>query len=280
MRRSRAVLLAGRARSPKIARPTRTIVAPSAIAASRSSDMPIDSVSSAMPAAPSRSRSSRSARNCARCCSGSGVGSGIVIKPRSADPATPPPARASASTSAGATPLLLSSPLEVDLQADLQRRQRGGTGLAQTPRDLEPIDAVHPVEALGDEAGLVALDRSDEMPLDGQVLEALHLVERLLDIVLAECALPGRPGGAQGGRGKGLAHRDQAHCRRIAAGRPRRGLDAGQDCLQRLCDRGHNARRFRAQDLPAIVPAATAGPIGFRHALSASRRRKRPASSR
>ena len=34
-------------RWPKIAVPTRTIVAPSSIAASRSSDMPIDSVSSA-----------------------------------------------------------------------------------------------------------------------------------------------------------------------------------------------------------------------------------------
>ena len=34
-------------RGPKMAVPTRTIVAPSAIAASRSSDMPIDSVSSA-----------------------------------------------------------------------------------------------------------------------------------------------------------------------------------------------------------------------------------------
>ncbi len=37
-------------RAPKIALPTRTSVAPSAIAASRSADMPIDSVSTARPA--------------------------------------------------------------------------------------------------------------------------------------------------------------------------------------------------------------------------------------
>ena len=37
--------------APNIAEPTRTSVAPSAIAVSRSADMPMDSVSSVMPAA-------------------------------------------------------------------------------------------------------------------------------------------------------------------------------------------------------------------------------------
>src|SRR5690606_16674075 len=41
-------------RAPKIAVPTRTIVAPSAMAASRSADMPIESVSSGSPASVSR----------------------------------------------------------------------------------------------------------------------------------------------------------------------------------------------------------------------------------
>ena len=45
-----------------------------------------------------------------------------------------------------------------------------------------------------------------------------------------------------------------------------RGFDAGADCLQRLWDASHNAS-IRAQDLPAILPAATAVPIGFRHAI-------------
>ena len=163
--------------------------------------------------------------------------------PRSARPGNAATARASASTSAGGAPLLLSSPLEVDLQADLQRRQGGGTGLAQALRDLEPIDAVHPVESAR-RCRRVLLLWIGPMKCHSMARSSrlLHLVERLLDIVLAEGALPGRPGRAQGRRGEGLAHRDQAHGRGIAAGRPRRGLDAGEDCLQRLWDRGHNAR--------------------------------------
>ena len=30
--------------------------------------------------------------------------------------------------------------------------------------DLQPVDAVHPVEVLGDRAGLVGLDAADEVP--------------------------------------------------------------------------------------------------------------------
>src|SRR5690606_29359421 len=68
-----------RARAPKIALPTRTSVLPSAIAASRSSDMPIDKVSSAWPRAISSSRKRRSNPKRSRCNAASGVGSGMHI---------------------------------------------------------------------------------------------------------------------------------------------------------------------------------------------------------
>ena len=71
------------ARRPKIAVPTRTIVAPSAIAASRSALMPIDSVSSARP---SRAQRIEQLAQCAvrpRCAAKSAAGSGIAISPRS-----------------------------------------------------------------------------------------------------------------------------------------------------------------------------------------------------
>jgi hypothetical protein len=79
------------------------------------------------------------------------------------------------------------------------------------------------------------------MPLDREVLEALHLGKGFLNVVLAERALPGRPGRAQRRRREGLAHRHQVHRRRVAAGRQRRGLDAGADRLQPLRDGDHNA---------------------------------------
>ena len=101
------------ARAPKIAVPTRTSVAPSAIAASRSADMPIDSVSTARPAARHARRSTRaSARNCARCRATSSVGSAMPMRPRSASRGSARDRlRERAGRRPGATPLFDASPL-------------------------------------------------------------------------------------------------------------------------------------------------------------------------
>src|SRR3990172_10992941 len=96
-------------RSPKIAVPTRTMVAPSAIAASRSADMPIESVSSARPPCTSSSFSSRSVRKRRRCSCASDVGSGTAIRLRSCRRGSAFTCRASGATASGATPLLLAS---------------------------------------------------------------------------------------------------------------------------------------------------------------------------
>src|SRR6185437_892110 len=72
--------IAGQARAPKIAVPTRTMVAPSAIATGKSCVIPIESSGSA-PAPPCSSRSRRSASKKGRAPSGSGVSGGIVMRP-------------------------------------------------------------------------------------------------------------------------------------------------------------------------------------------------------
>ena len=204
--------------------------------------MPIDSVSSAMPAAPSRSlQLPQRAKLCALSAAGRAWAEGSPSSRAARDPATPP-LRGRAPRPPGRDAALAVLPLEVDLQADLQRRQAGGTGLAQTPRDLEPVDAVHPVEALGDEAGLVALDRSDEMPLDRPGPRGSpscrappgHSSRRML------AARPPRRRARRAGQRSCLPRPGARPQDRGRPPAPR--LDAGEDCLQRLWDGGHNAR--------------------------------------
>src|SRR5436309_376794 len=52
----------------------------------------------------------------------------------------------------------------VDLQAQLQVRQHRRPLFRQTLRGAQPVDRVHPVEALGDDPRLVALKRADQVP--------------------------------------------------------------------------------------------------------------------
>jgi len=95
---------------------------------------------------------------------------------------------------------------------------------------------VHPVEAFGDGAGLVALDRPDEMPHQRQITELAHLVEGFLDIIFAEIDLPDSMHLAHRSRVEGLARGDQPYFRRIAASRTRRCGDTRPELLQVLLD--------------------------------------------
>jgi hypothetical protein len=103
----------------------------------------------------------------------------------------------------------------------------GGPLVAQTLGQLEAVDAVHPVEMFGDIAGLVALQRSDEMPLQRGPVGAQRgdLVHRFLHIVLAEGGLPECGGAGDVFCGKGFGHRQQGDRVRIAPG-----------CCGGLCD--------------------------------------------
>ncbi len=132
--------------SPKIAVPTRTWVAPSAIANSRSADIPIESVSTESPAAAHASKHPLSCRNCARSRSTSCVGSGIPMMPRSRRCGRRATACARPSASAGATPLFVTSPLDVHLNQHVERASGVGTCRAQSFGDAPPVDGFDPVE--------------------------------------------------------------------------------------------------------------------------------------
>src|SRR4029453_18086858 len=92
-------------RGPQIAVPTRTTVAPSSIATSKSPLMPIDSS-----VRPCCSPSLRSARNQTRESSASFPSGGIAISPRTFTPGSAAIAWSSAPRPSGVTPLLEASP--------------------------------------------------------------------------------------------------------------------------------------------------------------------------
>lgn len=83
---------------------------------------------------------------------------------------------------------------DIYLQQDVQRGQGSGALLVQTPGDLETVDTVHPVEALGDGAGFVGLDGANEMPVDVEIRQRFLLGQRLLQVVLTERFLSCIPG--------------------------------------------------------------------------------------
>src|SRR2546426_4091984 len=96
-------------RAPKIALPMRTSVAPSAMADSMSSDMPIDRVSK--PNSPLRfSKAAFTVLKRILCKATSGVGSGTAIRPRRCRRGSGAMARASAAMASTATPLFVASP--------------------------------------------------------------------------------------------------------------------------------------------------------------------------
>jgi hypothetical protein len=106
--------------------------------------------------------------------------------------------------------------IDVDLQADLQGRQPARPLLGQALRDLQPIHRMHPVKLLGHHAGLVGLQRPDQMPLGArhEVGQGRDLLEGLLHIVLAKAALTRGVHRAHRGFREGLAdsqQRDRAH---------------------------------------------------------------------
>src|SRR5205807_1902600 len=92
-------------RGPKTAVPTRTSVAPSSIATSKSPLMPIESSAS-----PCRSPSLRSVRNHGRAPSASGASGGIAMSPRTRTWPSAATASSSAPSPSGATPPFWPSP--------------------------------------------------------------------------------------------------------------------------------------------------------------------------
>ncbi len=220
-----AVPRAGRA--PKIALPTRTMVAPSAIAASRSADMPIDSVSTGEPGGPGRVEHCRNVRNCERCRATSARRLGDPHQPAQPQAGKPRHRLRQRHGRVRRDAALGRLPADVDLNADVERRHGGGPRARQPFGDRHPVDRLHPGEALGRRLRLVALQRPDQVPLKPrQVGRRVHLRRRLLHVVLAEGAQPERVRRAHRVGPERLAHRQHGDGARVAASRRRRPPDA------------------------------------------------------
>ncbi len=101
---------------------------------------------------------------------------------------------------------------------------------------------MHPVEVFCDGPGLVRLDGADEMPGQRQVGQLGLLVQRLLQIVLAEIALAGGECLANGSGWLGLADGQQAHRGGLTTHSLRRLTDACSDLCNILLYRGHYLR--------------------------------------
>ncbi len=85
---------------------------------------------------------------------------------------------------------------DVDLQADLQRRQMVRSLLGKPFRNLEPVDGMHPLEGFGHRVRLVALQGADEVPLEVRPSDLADLVRAFLHVVFTKSLLPG-PGSFQ-----------------------------------------------------------------------------------
>ena len=91
-------------------------------------------------------------------------------------------------------------------------------------------------------ARLIALDRADEVPLEGQMREFRDFFHGFLGVVFAERPLAGRMRLRYVLGRKGLAYRDQRDVVRPPAGGDRRAFHAGTNGLQVDGDCGHNFR--------------------------------------
>ena len=137
--------------------------------------------------------------------------------------------------------------INIDLDQDIQRRQRGRTMAGQRGDQLGAVNALHPVKMPGGQVGLVGLQVADQVPFQAQAGQLADLVHRFLHIVFTEGALPlRRQRGDRTGR-LGFGHRQQP-CRRPAGGRCQL-RQLGLDRRQRT--EGHVISSFRKE---AILP--------------------------
>ena len=141
---------------------------------------------------------------------------------------------------------------------DRPARRPGRPGRGRATSD-SPVDGVHDRAQPGHGGGLVALQLADEVPAQRQVGELGRLADQLLGPVLAEVALPQRGERPDVVGRPRLAHREQRDRRRVAAGRPRGGVDPRPDRAQVLRQVGHvaifpGARAQPSQTRPAWRP--------------------------
>ncbi len=130
-------------REPKIAVPMRTQVDPAAIAASKSADIPIDSVSTSSPAARTRSSDDASSRNQ---CVGSPLAGGIGREPSESQARQSGYLERERQDLVFADAALLRLARLIHLDQHVERRREMRALLVQTRRDLRAVDRMHPVK--------------------------------------------------------------------------------------------------------------------------------------
>ncbi len=227
-----------------MALPTRTMVAPSAIAAAMSPDMPIESVSIVKP--PARSALGQHAQP----GKGGALQRRVGLRFRNRHQAAQRQVRQRRDLArqlrqfGGRGAALGGLAADVHLQADVQRSHLGRTLFGQALGDFQALHGMHPGEAGGDRARLVALDRADEMPFDRRIrLRARHggdLFDAFLQIVFTEGALPRSHGFEHGFHREGLRYGKQLDARSGPAGGLGRSGDCRFDSLHVGGDCGHN----------------------------------------
>ena len=205
-------------RGPKSAVPIRTSVAPSAMADSKSALMPIDSVSSLWPLAFSSSSSARRRANTARAAADIRLRRRYAHQAAQADPRQLGRRRRQPADRAGLDTALVRFRHQLHLNAQVERRCVKGSLFRQPPGDAESVDAVHPIEAFGDGAGLVGLNAADEMPAQLEVGEPIHLGQGLLKVVFTEIRDARRGGHAHRFGSLGLGDGNQGDRGRVSPG--------------------------------------------------------------
>ena len=106
--------------------------------------------------------------------------------------------------------------IDIDLQANVQRREILRALFAQTLGDFQAVYRLHPIKMRGDQAGLVALNRTNAVPLEGQVCKRRYFFDRFLDVVFTKRGLACGEGLCHLLRPKSFGHSQQANRIRVA----------------------------------------------------------------
>jgi hypothetical protein len=77
----------------------------------------------------------------------------------------------------------------IDLKTDIQGRHVGGALITQASGVFQACNTMNPVKVLGNRSRFVALDSTDEMPLQFPLPQPIDLYQRLLKIALSEALL-------------------------------------------------------------------------------------------